>query len=138
MAEVCLRGSLGLTARKSPCVQGPSSLVGTEPGCANQDADGALALPGPLRLSWSFLDLTSTVEGLLCFVLRCCSSWYLFSALEETELKANGEMGLQPQEARCRQAATLTCVGLQGKCAPVMGLCSSLPFIIFNSVAQRP
>lgn len=71
--ETAACAGLGLTARKSPCVQGPSSLVGSEPGCANRDADGALALPGPPRLSWSFLDLTSTVEGRLCFGLRCRS-----------------------------------------------------------------
>lgn len=41
-------------------------------------------------------------------------------------------MGLQLQEA------TLTCVGLQGKCAPVLGPCSSLPFIISNWAAHRP
>lgn len=55
--------------------------------------------------------------------------------LEEVELKANGEMCLQPQEAKCSQAATLTCVGLQGKHAPILGPYSSLPFIVFNSVA---
>lgn len=82
-----------LAQEESVCA-GAGSQVGTEPGQVNRGTNGLLALPGPPSLSWSFLGLTSTVEGSFSFVLRYFSYWDIFSKLEEVELKANGEMCL--------------------------------------------